>query len=390
MTTTVRLDQAGLRTLLQELAASGTRVVGPVRAKNLGRELVEYGLLENVDDLVLDGPPPARSAKELFLPATEALMCWHCKKGRVEIDEVPTSFPPTLLFGARPCDAAAAEILDRVMGWDYKDELWFGRRAATTVIALSCSGGDKSCFCTAVGLSPSSTRGADGLLTPVGKGYELEVLTPKAEALVAAHPKLFRAAKAGKDSSEAKSGKAKKGAPGDADAKGGKAPKDEAAQAAERAATTERVKGNLDVNVAAIRSWLETHFEHPLWSKLGVRCHGCGACAAVCPTCHCFDIMDELEGVDHGTRRRNWDTCQTSLFTVHGSGHNPRRDQGARLRQRVTHKFATYPKKFGETLCTGCGRCIRACAAGMDLIEVLGEIDGMARAPERAERGGNP
>jgi ferredoxin len=120
-----------------------------------------------------------------------------------------------------------------------------------------------------------------------------------------------------------------------------------------------------------------------------MRCHGCGACAAVCPTCHCFDIMDEPEGVDRGTRRRNWDTCQTALFTLHGSGHNPRHDQGARIRQRVTHKFGIYPKKFGEILCTGCGRCVRVCAAGMDLLEILGEIQRQAGAAA-ATRGGTP
>ena len=69
-----------------------------------------------------------------------------------------------------------------------------------------------------------------------------------------------------------------------------------------------------------------------------------------------------------GTRRRNWDACQTALFTLHGSGHNPRKDQTARFRQRIMHKFSIYPARFGEVLCTGCGRCVRVCAAGMDLV----------------------
>jgi ferredoxin len=361
MSTTLRIADADLVALVAELGAAGARVIAPVRAKGLGRDRVEYAPVESFADVVLDGPVPARSAKQYFLPATEPLFRWRQKKGEIEIDEVSSRFGPTLLLGIRPCD----EILDRVMGWDYRDEPWFGRRESTTVLSLACPGGDEACFCTAVGLSPASTRGADGLLTrlPNAKGFELEVLTPKAEALVAKHPQRFNEA-------------TQAGEQGGKDKKGGKPTtvKELHAEA------TERVKTHLAVELEPIRSWLAGHFEDPWWGEVALRCHGCGACAAVCPTCHCFDLMDEPEGIDRGTRRRNWDTCQTALFTLHGSGHNPRRDQAARIRQRVTHKFGIYPKKFGETLCTGCGRCIRACAAGMDLCEILGEIHRRAGA----------
>jgi ferredoxin len=369
MSTKVRITQADLGALVADLRAAGTRVVAPVRPKGLGRELVEYASVRNLDDVVLEGPVPARSAKQFFLPATEPLLRWRQNKGEIEIDEVATRFEPTVLLGVRPCDAAAGEILDRVMGWDYRDELWFGRREATTVLSLACSGEDEACFCTAVGLSPASTRGADGLLTRLtdGKQYELEALTPKAKALVSKHQTRFKDASA---ASEA--------------AKTNKGGKDATSAEQLHAAAAERVKSHLRVELEPIRGWLGRHFEDPFWARVALRCHGCGACAAVCPTCHCFDIMDEPEGVDRGTRRRNWDTCQSALFTLHGSGHNPRRDQAARIRQRITHKFGIYPKKFSETLCTGCGRCVRACAAGMDLLEILGEIHRRAVAAQGA------
>jgi sulfhydrogenase subunit beta (sulfur reductase) len=131
--------------------------------------------------------------------------------------------------------------------------------------------------------------------------------------------------------------------------------------------------------MAAVQAWLASHFDDPLWTRLGLRCHGCGACASVCPTCHCFDIVDESDGLLEGTRRRNWDACQASKFTVHASGHNPRGDQGARYRQRVLHKFSIYPQRFGEVLCTGCGRCSATCPAGQNMAEILAEVTLLAR-----------
>jgi ferredoxin len=135
-----------------------------------------------------------------------------------------------------------------------------------------------------------------------------------------------------------------------------------------------------------IEEWLEGHFEDELWRDIALRCLGCGACTSICPTCHCFDIVDETDGTASGTRRRNWDTCQTSTFTVHTSGHNPRPDQNARCRQRIVHKFEIYPKRFQHVLCTGCGRCVEACPAGVNLPEILGRIETCVLSIEGRDR----
>jgi len=49
------------------------------------------------------------------------------------------------------------------------------------------------------------------------------------------------------------------------------------------------------------------------------------------------------------------------------------------------HKFSVYPSRFDEVLCTGCGRCARACGAGMNLREILGQLVQLAEADGRAE-----
>jgi ferredoxin len=127
-----------------------------------------------------------------------------------------------------------------------------------------------------------------------------------------------------------------------------------------------------------VARYLEANFESPLWKELTLTCLGCGACAYTCPTCHCFDIVDEGNAAG-GARVKNWDSCQFPFFTLHASGHNPRAAQPQRQRQRLFHKFLIYPQKFNAVLCTGCGNCERNCPVGLGVLKVLEAIDGEQR-----------
>ena len=363
-----------LRGLTGDLLAAGTEVIAPVAtdicqspsavaasACRLDRGPaieIDYTPLTDAAELDLSRGLPQLSLKGYFLPEHEVLCSWKQKGTTIEVQEVPTTFAPRVVIGAKPCDAAGLAVVDQVMNWDYEDELWNGRREATTIINLACPVIDDSCFCTAVGAAPDDVKGADGLLTPVDGGYVLEVSTDKGRALVEAHKARLNS-------------------------KVAKAQDKEAAEQREAARAT--VKANLEIDAGSVRDWISTHFEDPLLAMLAMKCNGCGACTGVCPTCHCFDIIDEVEGVGSGCRRRCWDTCQAPTFTLHASGHNPRQNQHVRYRQRINHKFSIYPLKFGEVLCTGCGRCTRVCHAGQDLVEILQEIDIAARRPGVAE-----
>ena len=425
------VSQADLAALVARLVASGTRVIAPVGLPGDPRR-TEYRFVQRLEEASLGGPMPRHSLKAFFLPPSEALLRYRLRKDGVELEEVPTTFPPQVVLGARPCDAAGVETLDKVMAWGARDELWFGRRDATTVVTLACPGADSTCFCSAVGLGPDATRGADAMLVPIGRapaqpsseialrmrdvvdaflsharpaedaaggdpssateargvGYVARPLTPKGEALlaglgapladpadaalaeaftssarqrVAGNVAAFRLAPESRLELEARIGIA---------AADGGEPFDPALLSVERRA-----------GVPLLAGWLERNFDHELWKSLALRCHGCGACTAVCSTCHCFDIVDEHDSCGAGVRRRNWDFCQSAKFTAHASGHNPRKSQAERLRQRVMHKFSIYPRRFDEILCTGCGRCARACGSGMNLPEILGRLVQLARDP---------
>jgi ferredoxin len=338
-----------LAALVAELVAANTRVIAPVRAKD-DPEQLDYLPIQTLEDAAFGVRLPRRSLKEFFLPPTEVLLHYRQTKDGVEIQEVATEASPQVILAATPCDAAALEVVDKVMNWDYRDELWFGRRKATTIVSFLCTVMDSTCFCSAVGLAPDSFRGSDLLLVPVEGGYLAHVITPKGEALLQGH--------AG----------AEIGAAAEATA--------EAAQSGAR----QKVETNLPAIPAKFSDWLAKNFDHPAWKTIALRCHGCGACASVCPTCHCFDIVDEHDSSSEGVRRRNWDSCQTSKFTLHASGHNPRASQSERFRQRIEHKFSIYPTRFGEILCTGCGRCSRTCPGGVDLPKLVGELMALAKA----------
>jgi sulfhydrogenase subunit beta (sulfur reductase) len=351
VTTSKTISREDLAGLMADSIAAGVEVIGPALLGD-GKKSAGYRRLYAAAELRLD-LLPVKSLKETGLPPTEPLLRFRQAKSGVELTEVETRIPARLVIGARPCDAAGLAILDKVMNWDYRDEPWNARRKSSTIVSVACSGGDGSCFCHATGTGPDSGAGADLLLTPIAAGFHVEVLTAGGSALVDRHAGRFA------DGSAA-----------------------EAEARSFREGARERVAANLQVDLDGLREWLGSAFDSDCWEEFGLRCHGCGACAFVCPTCHCFDIVDEMDGPDTGTRRRNWDTCQTAKFTVHASGHNPRSDQVARIRQRVMHKFLIYPTRFGDTLCTGCGRCARACPAGMDLPEILRSIGERAAATE--------
>ena len=328
------ITESNLRRLVDLLVKEGKLVIGP----KLSGAPPLYEPLAAGSELTL-ATLPRRSAKELFFPLCEDILSFERDKDGMKVTDVDRSlFPEAVLIGAPPCDAGSPSILDAVFSWDYHDEFYLERRRKSTIIGIACTKGDDACFCTAVGLAPDAQQGSDLFLTPLtGGGFACSAVTEKGENLLAAHRELFSEGSAGE-------------------------PVQFAGENTEK------------LDLVRIKQWLEGHFEDPLWESVSDICIGCGACAFICPACHCFDINDE-GSAQKGTRRKHWDACGFSKFTNHASGHNPRDVQNKRYRNRIMHKFKYYDDKFGKTLCTGCGRCIRACPVGIDIAQILSDIN---------------
>jgi ferredoxin len=331
------LGKKDLLRLVETWLAAGRRVLGPqcVNADNPRRQsdLIQYARLANANDLRLDGfIRPANSIKDFVFPRHEKLYGYKFQGKQIELTPAELPTEEQFIIGARPCDAAALHALDAVFNWDFQDEFYNRRRALTTVVTLACREYDDFCFCTSIGAGPCDERGSDALLIPMdGDRYEVCCLTEKGKRLFS-----------GTTAASAESARAPEGPP---------------------------VRFDLE----ALGDFLARGYEQPEWPAASRRCFGCGACAYTCPTCHCFDIVDE-GSASGGLRVRNWDACQFAMFTMHASGHNPRSDQSQRQRQRIHHKFQIYPDKFGELLCTGCGNCSRNCPVGMGVLPVLKAI----------------
>jgi len=327
------ISKAGVAKLVDDWLAMGKRVAGPSRVKH---DLVLYVPLKSSDQLLMDGfIRPGNSIKEFLFPRHEELFKYKTSANGIELVELEWPQTEQLIVAARPCDAAALPIVDLVFNWDCPDDFYNRRRELTTVVTLACKEHDQYCFCTSVGLGPAAERGSDVMLLELGDGeYEARCLTEKGRTLM-----------------------------------------DTRLQLSERVATVAQGPGK-KFDPAGVRKFVHENFDNPLWESEGLTCLGCGSCAFNCPTCHCFDIVDEGTP-DAGARVRNWDSCQFSTFTQHASGHNPRENQPSRQRQRISHKFDIYPEKFGEILCTGCGNCSRNCPIGLG---VLGALTGMGNA----------
>ena len=327
------IDKNGVADLLRDLLATH-QVVAPVKRGGL----LSFEPLDSDAEPDLDYHNSKRLPKEVFFPRSETLFTFVGD----EVESVPLPEGKRVLFGIRPCDARSLVLLDSVFSApDVGDPYYVNRREATTVVGLGCDLPLSTCFCSAVGGGPFGTDGLDVLFTDLGDQYLVESVTDRGDEWVGESPH-FREASAS-----------------------------DVAQKAEVVGRAEAMVSGPELT--GVKERLDVMYDDPFWDELHRKCLGCGVCTYLCPTCHCFDIVDEVMGAS-GRRVRNWDTCQFSLFTLHTSGHNPRTSGKERMRQRIMHKFRYFVDNYGETACVGCGRCVRECPVNMDVRAVIQAI----------------
>ncbi|MBK8980328.1 MAG: 4Fe-4S dicluster domain-containing protein [Planctomycetes bacterium] len=306
------------------------------------REVDGKLVLARLSEAVGDRPPPAWNAfrlpdslKPLWFQSGKILSRW------TRDGPVPGPVPrPRAVFGAKACDLRALAILDRVLReHDFKEPAWCAAREQNFIVAGDCSDAAPSCFCTMFGEQPWPRDGYDLSLSPVDGGFILVAGSERGqEVLEAALPD---------------------------------APPPTRAQTAER----DEIRAALQERIIAQNEQYATHdpFETSIekqlrtriWGRLAATCVECNACNIVCPTCHCFLLFDRAEGAG-AVRFSQWDSCFHAGYARMAGGGTPRLQLVERFKNHYFHKFVSFPRNWGMTACTGCGRCIDACMGRID------------------------
>lgn len=288
-----------------------------------------YDFIESASDVLLEYQPTVLSPKKFFFPQDETIL-EYTPDGNVTAN---IEAKPMVLFGIRPCDLNGFKILYEAFSDDHGDPNYMAKVESSVVIGMDCEKVcDEDAFCYRVA-SDEARSGFDLMLYENGDNYAIFIANDKGRKFIDKYLKTVKAS--GNEIEEFK----KRKAANFADNKPFK---------------------NLD----KFPGLFEKHKHHDVWEQEGSKCLSCGSCIMVCPTCYCFDVCDEWKlNLKKGERIRKWDACMLSPFATIGSGENFRHSATARLHHRIDRKFNFLMKKHGQSVCTGCGRCVRACLA---------------------------
>ena len=278
------------------------------------------------------------SPKKYLLPPVETLMTFDARDNRVT--DFAAEITPRVIFGAHACDFNAINRLDLVFrDGRYPDPYYTARRNATLVVGIGCTPSD-TCFCH-LWDADEARFGYDLFLHDLGDKYLVSISSVEAANILeaACDPRVAT---------------------------------DE--DRIEFRHATRRRQAAFNPPSPTSRTW-HAHgrvSQGPVLGGAGGRCLACTACSAVCPTCFCFDIRDTLDPSGKtGRRERVWDACTAPQFAEVAGGHNFRADGRTRVRHRMYHKLNGFLANHDRMLCVGCGRCVKACKAKINPIEVL-------------------
>ena len=307
------------------------QVIAPV-AK--GKSFI-FSRLKDPAQAVLDYTTTILPLKKFFLPPNDVILSYDLKKPSASPPE--NKAEPALFFGIHNYDLQGLFRLDYAFRNGVMDETYLRKREKSVFVGVSYVP-DEYHFADSVGIPTTLKEGFDLFLTKFEDHYRVEDLTPRGAELL-------------KDLSPLLTDSHDSGDP------------------------VVHFKNALKQSVAGIREVFHGAYGHPVWQKTAAQCYSCGTCNISCPTCYCFDVDDQtrLGGTD-GVRLRRWDSCQFKSFTEVAGGEVFREKRNDRVRHRMSRKFAYIMDDKGRPFCVGCGRCVRQCTAGINIVSVMNAL----------------
>jgi len=311
-------------------------VIGPVARESK----FAFARVTDPSQLRLDYNTTILPPKKALLPQEETLFSFK-RNGDFTAQPV-FDLRPRVILGAHTCDIHAMKLLDAVFVKGYADAHYLKRRENTVIVGIEClTPCDEHSFCKSMG-TLSAGEGYDIHLTDLGDVYAADVSTPAGEALMSRHA---RSREGTRDDINRLNKVLSEKWP--------------------------RFSHRLDFDSSELPSLMAVSYKNPLWEELGAKCLACGQCTIVCPTCYCFNVVDEvsMDG-QSGARKRIWDSCQLDEFARVATGENFRKNRAQRQRHRFFRKGKYIPDNHGELGCVGCGRCARACLVDITPVNV--------------------
>lgn len=351
---TVAIQKEAFDLLLSNLKEYGYDLIGPrvqnqalvyapirsleelPRGYTTQQEPGQFRLIHTGHSHYFDAIPGAASWKQFLFPSRTELFSLHKMEGRWQTNTKSDKQPAYAFIGVRACELAAIQIHDAAfLRPDFVDPVYHARREKAFILSVNCLHPVSTCFCSSMGCGPRMNTGFDLNLTELEDIFLIEIGSELGRHAMLKVP--FEAASAFLLNS--------------------------AQRSLQRAA--DEIERQMETD--DLPELLLSQLENPHWHEIGQRCLSCGNCTQVCPTCFCWDVVDTLSLDGRQTaRQRVWDSCFNPGYSIQAGG-NARPNIPSRYRQWVTHKFGSWKQQYGTFGCTGCGRCITWCPAGIDI-----------------------
>lgn len=288
--------------------------------------------------------PTILPPKKYFMPQREILLEYNITEGQKM--EAVVEYEKIVLFGVHTCDLAGIQCLNMTLSERPRDINYLIRKNKIIIIGLEClEYCDEYASCALVH-NDLPNGGYDLFFTDIGDSFIVHINTQTGEDLIE-KTKVFESAT-----------------------------KEEIIKLDKIREQKRKIfKNEVPIEHDEIPILFDKCYDSKVWDELDKKCLACSNCTNVCPTCYCFDIIDE-PNLDRktGIRYRQWDSCQSETFAKVAGGENFRKLRSMRQRHRYYRKFKYQYDRFSRFHCTGCGRCSRTCMAEINLKETLKKL----------------
>ncbi len=341
------LKKSDFHKFLDDLA-SKNNVLGPTR-KGGGTSTYAntmFAPIRKLEDLELDYKSSMLSPKKILFPDNQDLYAYKVKNDQVCLTDLTRAGENDLvLLGLHPCDLSAIRCLDKLFLKNRQvEDVYKARREKTTLIGLTCDEPHSTCFCNQMGSGPDAEEGYDLLMTDIGNGYFVKAGSDKGLLMFGAD---YFSQVTNEDRRSRK----------------------EALARLDKALPKK-------LNLEKIVDHMVEKFNDDLWKEFSDVCCSCGACNMVCPTCHCFTVIEKTSpDRDSGRRVLVWDTCHFERFAQMAADRSVRSEKSQRYKHRLYDKFYYDFNRHDNYFCVGCGRCEEFCPAHISMRSVLARLE---------------